>query len=98
MVGTPTNLKLQEKGSPFIQTAIEGTPTGRMTTPEEIADLTVFLSSSSAGNITGQVICLDGGAEMSISMDRFMLGFLAKKSATLKGKTSVIKPEPSRAE
>ena len=29
---------------------------------------------------------------MSISMDRFMLGFLAKKSATLKGKTSEVKP------
>ena len=98
MVGTKTNLKLQEKGSPFIQTAIEGTPTGRMTTPEEIADLMVFLSSSAAGNINGQVICIDGGAEMSISMDRFMLGFLAKKSATLKGKTSLVKPESSKAE
>ena len=98
MVGTTTNLKLKEKGSPFIQTAIEGTPTGRMTTPEEIADLIVFLSSSAAGNINGQVICIDGGAEMSISMDRFMLGFLAKKSATLKGKTSSAKPESTKAE
>jgi 3-oxoacyl-[acyl-carrier protein] reductase len=98
MVGTPTNLKLQEKGSPFIQTAIEGTPTGRMTTPEEIADLILFLSSSAAGNINGQVICIDGGAEMSISMDRFMRGFLAKKSATLKEKTFLVKPESGKAE
>ena len=98
MVGTPTNLKLKEKGSPFIQTAIEGTPTGRMTTPEEIADLIVFLSSSGAGNINGQVICVDGGAEMSISMDRFMIGFLAKKSATLKGKTPSVKPESGKTE
>ncbi len=98
MVGTPTNLKLQEKGSPFIQTAIEGTPTGRMTTPEEIAELIVFLSSPSAGNINGQVICVDGGAEMSISMDRFMIGFLAKKSAALKGKIASVKPEISKAE
>ena len=98
MVGTPTNLKLKEKGSPFIQTAIEGTPTGRMTTPEEIADLIVFLSSAGAGNINGQVICVDGGAEMSISMDRFMIGFLAKKSATLKGKTPSVKPESGKTE
>jgi 3-oxoacyl-[acyl-carrier protein] reductase len=98
MVGTPTNLKLKEKGSPFIQTAIEGTPTGRMTTPEEIADLIVFLSSSGAGNINGQVICVDGGAEMSISMDRFMIGFLAKKSATLKGTNPSVKPESGKAE
>lgn len=98
MVGTPTNLKLREKGSPFIQTAIEGTPTGRMTTPEEIADLIVFLSSAGAGNINGQVICIDGGAEMSISMDRFMMGFLAKKSAALKVKTPSIKPESGKVE
>ena len=98
MVGTPTNLKLQEKGSPFIQTAIEGTPTGRMTTPEEIADLIVFLISSGAGNINGQVICVDGGAQMSISMDRFMMGFLAKKSATLKGKAYSIRAESGEAE
>jgi 3-oxoacyl-[acyl-carrier protein] reductase len=98
MVGTPTNLKLQEKGSPFIQTAIDGTPTGRMTTPEEIAGLIVFLSSSGAGNINGQVICVDGGAEMSISMDRFMMGFLANKSATLKGKTPSVKAESRKAE
>jgi len=96
MVGTPTNLKLQEKGSPFIQTAIDGTPTGRMTTPEEIAELIVFLSSAGAGNINGQVICIDGGAEMSISMDRFMIDFLTKKSATLKGKTPSVKPEISK--
>ena len=96
MVGTPTNLKLKEKGSPFIQTAIEGTPTGRMTTPEEIADLIVFLSSAGAGNINGQVICVDGGAEMSISMDRFMIGFLAKKSAALKDKIASVKPESSK--
>jgi len=98
MVGTPTNLKLQKKGSPFIQTAIEGTPTGRMTTPEEIAEFIVFLSSSAAGNINGQVICIDGGAEMSISMDRFMLGFLAKKSATLKSKATLVEPESSKGE
>lgn len=98
MVGTPTNLRLQEKGSPFIQTAIEGTPTGRMTTPEEIAEVVVFLSSSAAGNINGQVICIDGGAEMSISMDRFMLGFLAKKSATLKTKVTLVEPESSKGE
>ncbi len=98
MVGTKTNLELQEKGSPFIQTAIEGTPTGRMTTPEEIANLIAFLSSPAAGNINGQVICIDGGAEISISMDRFMLGFLAKKSATLKVITSLDKPESNEAE
>jgi hypothetical protein len=35
---------------------------------------------------------------MSISMHRFMIGFLAKKSATLKGKTPSVKPESGKAE
>jgi 3-oxoacyl-[acyl-carrier protein] reductase len=84
MVGTPTNLKLRDKGSPFIETAEKGTPTGRMTTPEEIAELLLFISSSTSSNINGQVIGVDGGAEISISMDRFMLDFLARKSPILK--------------
>lgn len=88
MVATPTNRKLEEKGSPFIQTAIEGTPTGRMTTPEEIAELILFLCSPGAANIDGQVICVDGGAEVSIGMDRFMLDFLSKRSPILKKRSS----------
>jgi len=84
MVATPTNLKLKQKGSPFIETAEKGTPTGRMTSPEEIAEIVFFLSSPMAGNINGQVIRLDGGAEISISMDRFMGDYLSSKSPTVK--------------
>jgi 3-oxoacyl-[acyl-carrier protein] reductase len=80
MVETPTNLKLKEKGSPFIQTAVEGTPTGRMTQPEEIAETVLFLSSSKARNITGQVICIDGGAHTNIGMDRFMGDYLSSRA------------------
>jgi 3-oxoacyl-[acyl-carrier protein] reductase len=79
MVATPTNLKLQEKKSQFIETAIEGTPTGRMTRPEEIAETCLFLSSSIASNITGQVITIDGGAEISIGMDGFMEEYLIRR-------------------
>ncbi|UCG65485.1 MAG: SDR family oxidoreductase [Deltaproteobacteria bacterium] len=86
MVGTPTNLKLRDKGSPFIETAEKGIPTGRMTTPEEIAELLLFICSSTLSNINGQVICVDGGAEISISMDSFMLDFLTGKSSILKEK------------
>lgn len=35
--------------------------TKRFTRPEEIAELTLFLSSNSAGNIIGQIINIDGG-------------------------------------
>jgi NAD(P)-dependent dehydrogenase (short-subunit alcohol dehydrogenase family) len=37
------------------------TPTGRFSTPEEVADLVVFLASDRAGNITGSDYRIDGG-------------------------------------
>lgn len=37
------------------------TPTGRITTPEEIAAACLWLCSPAAGNVTGQTIVLDGG-------------------------------------
>lgn len=84
MVGTPTNLKLKEKGSPFIETAERGTPTRRITRPEEIAQMALFLSSEAAGSINGQVIRMDGGAALEIGMDLFMKEFLSKKSLFIK--------------
>lgn len=39
-------------------------PIGRMTTSEDIANLSVFLCSSKAGGITGQNITLDGGLSL----------------------------------
>lgn len=36
-------------------------PTGRFTTPEEVADLVVFLASDRAGNITGSDYRIDSG-------------------------------------
>jgi len=84
MVGTPTNIKLKEKGSPFIETAEKGTPTNRMTRPEEVAGMAFFLSSETARNINGQVIRMDGGAAVDISMDQFMRAFLFKKSPFIK--------------
>ncbi|HEX4433455.1 MAG TPA: oxidoreductase [Acidimicrobiales bacterium] len=35
--------------------------TGRFTTPEEVADLIVFLASARAGNVTGADFTIDGG-------------------------------------
>lgn len=37
------------------------TPTGQLTTPEDLAALTVFLCSQANGNITGQAIRVTGG-------------------------------------
>jgi NAD(P)-dependent dehydrogenase (short-subunit alcohol dehydrogenase family) len=38
-----------------------GAPTGRFTTPREVADLTVFLASNRSGNTTGADFRIDGG-------------------------------------
>jgi NAD(P)-dependent dehydrogenase (short-subunit alcohol dehydrogenase family) len=38
-----------------------GAPTGRFTTPQEVADLTVFLASDRSGNTTGADVRIDGG-------------------------------------
>ncbi len=79
MVGTPTNLILKKKGSSFVQTAEDGTPTGQMANPEEIAALIYFLCSKDAANINGQVIAVDGGAGIETGMDNFMRAFLSRE-------------------
>jgi NAD(P)-dependent dehydrogenase (short-subunit alcohol dehydrogenase family) len=42
--------------------AAAGVPTGRITTPEEVAELVAFLAGPAAGNITGQALPIDGGS------------------------------------
>ena len=41
--------------------AVAGTATRRFTTPQEVADLVVFLASDRAGNVTGTDVLVDGG-------------------------------------
>jgi NAD(P)-dependent dehydrogenase (short-subunit alcohol dehydrogenase family) len=41
--------------------SIGGLATGRFTTPEQVADLVMFLASARAGNVTGSNFVVDGG-------------------------------------
>jgi len=51
------------KGIPFIRKRImlSMIPLNRTGTPEDVANLVVFLASDKASYITGEVICVDGG-------------------------------------
>jgi len=45
----------------FLENVAEFSPNGRITTPEEVAGLTLFLASDAASQITGTAIPIDGG-------------------------------------
>jgi enoyl-[acyl-carrier protein] reductase III len=45
----------------ILKAATERTPLGRLTTPQDVADVALFLCSHLSGMIQGQVITVDGG-------------------------------------
>jgi NAD(P)-dependent dehydrogenase (short-subunit alcohol dehydrogenase family) len=45
----------------YLAEAAEGSPNGRIGTPEEVAALIIFLASDAATHITGTAIPIDGG-------------------------------------
>lgn len=57
----------------FMTEAGERMPLGRMQTPQDIANLVVFLASDEAAQITGQIIAVDGGLEVSWGSSNAML-------------------------
>ena len=44
---------------------LEGIPFGRLGTPEEVANVALFLASPLAGWVTGQTVVVDGGQLLS---------------------------------
>jgi enoyl-[acyl-carrier protein] reductase III len=45
----------------IISRSLQHTPLGRLTTPEDVADLALFLCGKGAAMIHGQVLVVDGG-------------------------------------
>ena len=66
-----SSLRLNLHSNPELQDAIiDATPLGYIAEPEEVADLTLFLSSESARFLTGQVITIDGGRSILNKLER----------------------------
>jgi len=53
-------------GDPLYQRTLQTMPFGRMGTPDEIADVALFLASPLARWITGQTIAVDGGQLLGV--------------------------------
>ena len=50
---------------PLYDRVLKSVPFGRMGTPEEVADVALFLASPQARWVTGQTIAVDGGQLLS---------------------------------
>ncbi len=57
-VATESNLQIQKD---YLDLIRKGTPTGRLTTPEDVARLIVFLGSQANTQINGQIVLINGG-------------------------------------
>jgi NAD(P)-dependent dehydrogenase (short-subunit alcohol dehydrogenase family) len=66
--GVASTLSASLGGNPsdYEQQAVAGTATQKFTTPQEVADLIVFLASDRSGNITGVDYIIDGGLTQSL--------------------------------
>lgn len=61
IIETPLTKAYMDKHPERVAATIENTPLRRLGTPEDVADVVVFLASHGARFITGQTIYVDGG-------------------------------------
>jgi NAD(P)-dependent dehydrogenase (short-subunit alcohol dehydrogenase family) len=55
----------EENYAAFLERSKETHPLGRPGSPEEVAELIVFLASAKSGWITGETISIDGGRHLT---------------------------------
>ncbi len=59
-------MKVREHQRDLYEAVRASIPCGRLGTPEEIADVAVYLVSKRAGWVTGECIAVDGGQHKSM--------------------------------
>ena len=64
VVLTPLAISVLEDNPEIIGRWQASAPTGRLSHPEKIAQLALFLASDESSHITGQALAVDGGAEI----------------------------------
>jgi 3-oxoacyl-[acyl-carrier protein] reductase len=57
--------KRRKANDPLYERVLKSVPFGRMGTPEEVAEVALFLASAHARWVTGQTIAVDGGQLLS---------------------------------
>lgn len=57
----------REGGGSLVDTILSNTPTGRLCTPDDVADVVCFLCSPAARMICGQTIIVDGGHSLMMT-------------------------------
>ena len=63
LIETPMTARIFKMG-PAIQASMEMTPLGRSGSPQDIANAALYLCSDLGSFVTGQTICVDGGASL----------------------------------
>ena len=57
-VATVSNLQIQKE---YLDMILKETPSGHLTTPEDVARLIVFLGSRANESVNGQTVLISGG-------------------------------------
>jgi 3-oxoacyl-[acyl-carrier protein] reductase len=60
---------LKELGDEYLESMASSIPAGRLGTPEDIAQVCLFLATDEAAYVTGQAIAVDGGQVLPESLD-----------------------------
>jgi gluconate 5-dehydrogenase len=59
----------RNKAIPGVIEQVEAlTPLGRWSTPDDVADVVVFLASDAARFVTGETVCVDGGMARTVDL------------------------------